>query len=74
MIVPLYMGKQVRIEYKNCKRISLLSVVINIYAGILVHKFLIGTGGLIDNEQGGFRAGRGCKDQIFILKKIGEKA
>ena len=32
------------------------------------------TGGLIDVEQGDFRAGRGCVDQIFALKEIGEKA
>ena len=32
------------------------------------------TGGLIDDEQGGFRAGKGCGDQIFTLKQIGEKA
>ena len=31
-------------------------------------------GGFIDDEQGGFRAGRGCVDQIFTLKQIGEKA
>ena len=29
---------------------------------------------LTEDEQGSFRAGRGCVDQIFILKKIGEKA
>ena len=32
------------------------------------------TGGLIDDEQGGFRSGRGCVDQIFTLKQISEKA
>ena len=32
------------------------------------------TGGLIDDEQGGLRAGRGFVDQIFTLKQIGEKA
>ena len=32
------------------------------------------TGDLIDDEQGGFRAGRGCVDQIFTLKQVGEKA
>ena len=29
---------------------------------------------MIDEEQGGFRGGKGCVDQIFTLKKIGEKA
>ena len=32
------------------------------------------TGSLIDDEQGGFRAGSGCIDQIFALKQIGEEA
>ena len=31
-----------------------------IYAGILVDRVCKVTGGLIDDEQGGFRAGRGC--------------
>ena len=29
---------------------------------------------MISDEQEGFRAGRGCVDQIFSLKQIGEKA
>ena len=29
---------------------------------------------LIDDEQGGFRAGRGCVDRNFTIKQIGEKA
>ena len=32
------------------------------------------TGGLIDDEQGSFRAWRGCVDPIFTLKQVGEKA
>ena len=32
------------------------------------------TGGLIDDEQVGFREGRGCVDQIFPIKQVGEKA
>ena len=44
-----------------------------IYPGILDRVCRV-TRGLIDNEQGGFRAGRGCVDQIFTLKLIGEKA
>ena len=45
-----------------------------IYAGILVDRVRKVTEGLIDDVQGGFRAGRGCVDQIFTLKQIGEKA
>ena len=52
----------------------MLIVVGKIYAGILVERVRRVTGVLIDNEQGCFRAGRGCVDQIFTLKKIGEKA
>ena len=44
-----------------------------IYAGILVDRVRIMTWGLIDDEQMGFRAGRGCVDQIFTLKQISEK-
>ena len=40
-----------------------------IYAG--VRKV---TEGLIDDEQGELRTGRGCVNQIFTLKQIGEKA
>ena len=32
------------------------------------------TEGLIDDDQGGFRAGKGCVDQIFTVEQIGEKA
>ena len=45
-----------------------------ISTGILVDRVCIVTEGLIGDEQGGFRAGRGCVDQIFTLKQIGEKA
>ena len=44
-----------------------------IYVGILGDTIRRVTGGLIDEEQGGFREGRGCVDQIFTLKQIGEK-
>ena len=74
MIVPLYKDKGERTESKNYRDISLLNVVGNIYAGIfvdIVHKV---TEDLIDDEQRVFRVGRGCVDQIFTLKQIGEKA
>ena len=51
----------------------MLSVVRKIYAEILVDRVHRVTGGLIDNEQGDFRAGRGCVYKFFTLKQIGEK-
>ena len=63
----------VKTECKNYRGISLLSVVGKIYVGILVYRVHRVNGSLIDDEQGCFRAGMGCVDQIFILKQIGEK-
>ena len=74
MIVPLYKGKGERIECKNYRGISLLNVFGKIYAGILVDRVHRVTGGLIDEEQETFKEGRGCIDQIFTLKQVGEKA
>ena len=45
-----------------------MSVVGKIYAGILIDRVRRVTGGLIDDEQGVFREGRGFVVQIFILK------
>ena len=44
------------------------------YEWILVDRVRRVTGGFIGNEQGAFRARRGCVDQIFTLKQIGDKA
>ena len=52
----------------------MFSLVGKIYAGIFVDGVHRVIGGLIDDEQAGFREGSGCVDQIFTLKQIGEKA
>ena len=52
----------------------MLNVVGNIYVGILANRVRRVTGGLIYDEQEGYRAGKGCVDQILTLKQIGEKA
>ena len=41
--------------------------------GILVDRVHRVTGSLIGDEQGDFRAGSGCVDQILTLEEIGEK-
>ena len=58
MIISSYKGKGERIEYSSYRGISLLSVVGKIYVAILVDRVYRMTGGLIDDEQGDFRAGR----------------
>ena len=65
VIFLLYKGKGERSECKNNRGISLLSVVGKIYAGILVDRVCRVTGGLINDKQGGFRAGRGmCRSDL----------
>ena len=67
--VSLYKGKGERNKCKNCRGISLLSVVGKIYSRILVDRVRRVTGGLKDDEQGGFREGRGCVDQSDLHTK-----
>ena len=52
----------------------MLIVFRKIYAGILVDRVRRVTEGLINDEQGTFKVGRVCIDQIYTLKKIDEKA
>ena len=52
----------------------MLNVVGKIYVVILVDRVCSVTQGLIDDEQGGFRVGRGYLNHIFKLREIGEKA
>ena len=52
MIIPLYKGKRERTECINCRGTSLLSVVEEIYTGILLGGVRKVTEGLIDDEQG----------------------
>ena len=54
--------------------LSLLSVVGKTYAGNSVYRVRRVIESLIDDEEGGFREGRGCVDKIFTLNQIGEKA
>ena len=55
VIVPLYKDKGKRIEFRNYRGISLLSVIEKIYAEVLVDRVCKVT----DDEQGHFRSWRG---------------
>ena len=73
MIVLLYKGKGERGQNVAIRGIYLFSVIGKIFAGILVDRVCKVTECLLDDKKGGFRAGRGCVDQIFTLKQISEK-
>ena len=72
-IVPVYKGKGRRREYGNYRGISILSIPGKIYGMLLINRVTEITKEQVAEEQGGFRSGRGCKDQIFVLKQLVEK-
>ena len=72
VIYPLYKGKGERTKSRNYICISLLSInEKKIYRGFS-RQSPQGESS-IDDEQRGFRGGKGCAEQIFTLKQIGEK-
>ena len=72
-IVPIYKGKGDRSECGNYRVISLLSIPGKVHRRILMEKVYSLTEGLIREEQCGFRSGRGCVDQEFVMKQMSEK-
>ena len=44
-----------------------------IYGRVLISRVIESTKEQVAEEQGGFRSGRGCTDQIFVLKQLVEK-
>ena len=71
--VPLYKGKGDVHECSNFRGISLLSVVGKVYGRVSINRIRDKTENVIVEVQGGFRSGRGCTDQIFIVRQICEK-
>ena len=72
-MVPIYKGKGERTECKNYRGISMLSIGGKVYGRVLVDRVVKETEGRISDEQGGFRKGRGCVDQVFALRNVSEK-
>ena len=71
-IVPVY-KKGRRLDCTNYRGISLMSVVGKVFARILNERVKFVMADKVMDEQGGFRAGRGCNDQIFAVKQLVEK-
>ncbi len=73
IIVPLYKSKGSRSECSSYRGISILSVPEKEYGRILTERLMEVTEGKVTEEQGGFRKGRGCVDQIFAMKRLVEE-
>ncbi len=71
--VPLYKGKGSRSECSSYRGISLLSVPGKVSGRILTERLMEVTEGKKSEEQGSFRKGRGCVDQIFAMKRLVEE-
>ncbi len=50
-----------------------MSVVDKVYGKVIINTVREGIKAVICDEQGGFRRGRGCMDQIFAVKQVCEK-
>ena len=72
-IVPIYKGEDDRRECTNYRGISILSISGKIYGKLLITRVMEGTKKQVTEEQGEFRSGKGCIDQIFVLKQLVEK-
>ncbi len=73
IIVPLYKGKGSRSECSSYRGKSLLSVPGKVYGRILTERLMEVTEGKVSEEQGSFRKGRGCVDQVFAMKRLVEE-
>ncbi len=73
IIVPVYKGKGKRGECGSYRGISLLSIPGKVYGKVIIERVRRLTEEKISNEQGGFRKGRGCVEQVFSFRIVVEK-
>lgn len=71
VVVPLFKDGDRRAP-GNYRPITLLSIVAKVYTGVLQARLLSWSErhGVIEQEQGGFRPGRGCPEQLFTLTEL----
>jgi len=72
VIVPIH-KKGSKTQCKNYRGISLLSIPGKVYASVLEKRIRAITERKVLEEQGAFRRGRSCVDQLFIVRQLGEK-
>lgn len=60
-------------DCSNYRGISLLSIPGKVFGHIMLDRMRAAVEGKLRENQGGFRSGRGCTDQIFCLRVLMEK-
>ena len=72
-IVPIYKWKDDKRDCATYRGISILSIPAKIYGRVMMSRVIETTKEQVAEEQGRIRSGRGCIDQIFVLKQLVEK-
>ena len=71
VIVPIHKDGDIQLP-ANYRPITLLSIVGKVYTGVLQRRLMDWSEahGILAEEQGGFRPGRGCPEQIYALTEL----
>lgn len=71
VVVPLHKDGSMQLP-SNYRPITLLSIVGKVYTGVLQERLMrwSESSGIIVAEQGGFRPGRGCPEQLYTLTEL----
>ena len=72
VIVPIH-KKGSKMDCTDYRGISLMSIIGKVFARALNERVKVLTVDKVMDEQGGFRAGRGCINQIFEVNQTVEK-
>ena len=62
------------IDCGKWKGITLSPVALKIFCKVLLNRIETVLDGVLREEQAGFRKGRGCNDQIFVVRHLMEQA
>ena len=71
---PLYKKGDTRVECRNYRGISLVSVGSKLLSNMILFRLRDAVDKVLREEQCGFRKGRGCVDHVFTLRLIIEKS
>ena len=72
-VVSIYKRKGERCECKNFRGISLLSIPGNVFGKVGIERIRDVTEWRMGEERCGFRKGKGCVDQVFVVKLAMDK-